>query len=118
MTENQNFDPDIIYLTKQELTRFIEIANGNHVASNCPYEDTLFRYKLIKESMMCFTDTSTGITTADLRAVSLTQLGEQYYAWYQNSKQRNKRITILNAITITISLVSVILAFVQLFLLT
>lgn len=113
MQEDYSFNPDTIHLSKGEQKRFLEIAFGDSIAANTQDEDALFRFRLIREYIKCETDTSTNITRVNERAVGLTNLGEDYFAWYKNEKQRIRRESIKFWITTLLSLLAFLLAFSQ-----
>ena len=79
-----------VRLSKNELRRFLEIASGNHTAANTPDEDTLFRYGLVRETMLVTANLSTGDTSADTRAVVLTDFGKEYHAYHLNEQEKRK----------------------------
>ena len=67
-----------IYLTKKELRRFLEIANGDTTAKNTPDEDALFRNGLITETMLVFVNIENKTSDIDMRAVIPTDDGKEY----------------------------------------
>lgn len=82
-----NFDE--IYLSRKEKRRFLAIAAGKTTASNTPDEDALFRYELVRETMIVKLGPDRCQSSADLRAVVLSDLGRKYYAQYRNQKKKD-----------------------------
>lgn len=103
------------YLSRKELRRFLEVAAGGTTAKNTPEEDALFRKKLVEERMFAFINLDTGTTTADYRAVVLSDLGKEYFAHYMNEKKRaqkeNRRYwfgVFLSVVGIAVAIASVV----------
>lgn len=68
----------------------MEIANGNHTAVNTPDEDALFRYGLVRETMLVTANLSTGAASADMRAIILTDFGKEYHAFCLNEQKKHR----------------------------
>lgn len=84
-------DFESVCLTRKELRRFLEIANGDNTAKKKPYEDALFRKGLVKESIMVFADLDDNTSSIDMRAVTLTSVGQNYFVWYMNQRKRKHK---------------------------
>lgn len=86
-------DYNSVYLSRKEKRRFLEIANGDTKARNTPEEDALFRKGLVKESMIATIYQDTGYSTVDMRAVVLSDPGQDYFAQYRNQRMNDKKDT-------------------------
>lgn len=94
-----------VRLSRKELRRFLEIANGDSSAKNTEAEDALIRKGLVKESMMIFSDLGSNTTSVDMRAVVLSQDGEGFFSWYMNERNRRRRDTLRFWITLVVAVV-------------
>lgn len=105
---------ETIYLLRKEKRRFLEIANGDTEASNTPEEDALFRKGLVKETMLGKFCLDTGYSTADERAVVLSDMGKDYFAQCRNQQKKDKRDAWQFWLTTLIAVVGLIIAFLEL----
>lgn len=94
-----------VRLSRKELRRFLEIANGDSSAKNTEAEDALIRKGLVKESMMIFSDLGSNTTSVDMRAIVLSQDGEGFFSWYMNERDRRRRDTLRFWITLVVAVV-------------
>lgn len=100
-----------IDLSKEEIRRLREIADGDTVAKNTPEEDALFRAELVRESLMAFV-CEDGTSTVDDRAVTLTKEGRAYMGWYTNKRREEIRDTVRFWIEIVLALAALVLPFI------
>ena len=98
-----------IYLSRKELRRFLEIADGDTKASNTPEEDALFRQRLVKETMMVFANLDTISSSVDMRAVVLSDLGREYYAQYMNQQKRDQTESFRHFQNIAIAVIGILI---------
>ena len=98
-------EPQYVRLSKKELRRFLEIANGDRSAKNTEAEDTLIRKGLVKESMMIYSDLGGNTTSVDIRAVALSKDGEYFFSWYMNERDRRRKDTLRFWITFVVAVV-------------
>lgn len=94
-----------VRLSRKELRRFLEIANGDSSAKNTEAEDALIRKDLVKESMMIFSDLGSNTTSVDMRAIVLSKDGEDFFSWYLNERDRRRRDTLRFWITLVVAVV-------------
>lgn len=99
-----------IYLTKKELRRFLEIANGDTTAKNTPDEDALFRNGLITETMLVFVNIENKTSDIDMRAVIPTDDGKEYFAWYKNEREKKQKDTWHFWLGISISVAGIVIS--------
>ena len=109
-------DYQSVHLSKKEMERFLEIAGGNTTAANTPEEDYLFRCGLIRETMLVTANLSTGATSADMRAVVLTDSGKDYYAYCLNEQKRRQVDTRRFWLGILLTLVGLVITAISLLL--
>lgn len=105
---------EAIYLSREEKRRFLEVANGDAKASNTPEEDALFRKGLVEERMLAYIDLDAKSSTADMRAVVLSDLGREYYAHCMNQQKKGKRDARQFWLTTLITVVGLIIAVLEL----
>ncbi len=94
-----------VRLSRKELRRFLEIANGDSSAKNTEAEDALIRKGLVKESMMIFSDLGSNTTSVDMRAIVLSKDGEGFFSWYLNERDRRRIETLRFWITLVVAVV-------------
>ena len=105
---------ETIYLTRDEERRFLKIACGDTTASNTPEEDALFRAGLVKEAMIVSVSLDTNTPTVDMRAVVLSDLGQEYYARRMNQQKRDKQDSMKFWITTALTAAGIIVAALEL----
>ena len=94
-----------VRLSRKELRRFLEIANGDSSAKNTETENALMRKGLVKESTMIYSDLGSNTTSVDMRAVVLSKDGEYFFSWYMNERDRQRKETLRFWITLVVGAV-------------